>query len=220
MRGGKPPAGYDQPMLALAGLVVAGAVVLVAAGGVLALIEGRRARPWLWAALLIALPGGWLGPRGAAAGPGFGRLAEVLLATCVVLAAMAALTGVRSSVLHTAGGVALGCAAGFAGYLWIGSGAGLAYAAWVLAILVPAPVRRIGVVVAIGATLAFGSGRPLVALVLLGFVVLLCPPVRVAPPAGAAVATLAGAGLVTLYDNGWHITAARPFAHTVGLGLM
>src|SRR5579859_8110290 len=113
------PAGNYQPALSLAGLVVAVAVAGVAAGGVLAALEGRRVRPWLWAALLLALPGGWLGPRGTAAGPGFGRLAEVLLATCVVVAAMAVTTGKRG---YPAGGVALGCAVGLGAYFAVGGG--------------------------------------------------------------------------------------------------
>ncbi|OLE21565.1 MAG: hypothetical protein AUG44_27165 [Actinobacteria bacterium 13_1_20CM_3_71_11] len=100
--------GYYWPTMALAGLVVAGATAGVAAAAVPAAVRGRPVRPWLWAALLLALPGGWLGPWVAGdlgTGPRFGRLAEVLLATCVVLAAMAALSGVRRvAALDRAGG--------------------------------------------------------------------------------------------------------------------
>jgi hypothetical protein len=219
------PAGYYQPVLSLAGLVVTVAVAGVAAGGVLAAVEGRRARPWLWAALLLALPGGWLGPRGAAAGPGFGRLAEVLLATCVVLAAMAAVSGVRSSdpaaVLHRAGGVALGCAAGLAGYLWWGSGHGWGYGAWLLAVLVPPVARRATIVLAIGLTVVLvPPGAPLVALVLLGFVALLCPSPRWPLPVGGALGMLAAAAVVTSYDNNWGRIPTVPFGHTAGLVLL
>src|SRR5262249_35610954 len=60
----------------------------------------------------------------------------------------------------------------------------------------------------------------LIALVLLGLVVLLCGPVRAPLPLGVALATLAAAGVVTAYDNGWRMTPAEPFAHTAGLVLM
>jgi hypothetical protein len=63
---GQRPGGYYQPVLPLAGIVVAVAVAAVAAGGAWAALGRRPVRPWLFAALLLALPGGWLGPRGAA----------------------------------------------------------------------------------------------------------------------------------------------------------
>src|SRR5205807_225597 len=109
-------------------------------------------------------PGGGLGPRtgpvaGAGTRPGFGRLAEVLLATCVVLAAMAALTGVRAVAggLDRAGAMALGCAAGLAGSLWwMGQGRPWAYAGWLGAALaypvLPAIGRRLAVAAALGLT--------------------------------------------------------------------
>jgi hypothetical protein len=244
-----PPAtGYYQPVLSLAGLVVAGAVMAVAAGGVLAALEGRRARPWLWAALLLALPGGWLGPRSTAleAGnqPGFGRLAEVVLATCVVLAAMAALSGVRGATdpavaLHRAGGVALGCGAGLAAFLWLGgerpgygwgpTHAPWAYGAWLAAALgsavLPVTGRRIAIGLAALLTLGVAlvpSGPPVAALltlVLLGTIGLLDPARRSAYPLPVALATLAAAAVVALYDNGWRPVAVESFGHTAALVL-
>lgn len=243
--------GYYQPVLSLAGLVVAGAVAAVAAAAGLAAIEGRQVRPWLWAALLLALPGGWLGPRGSAqepgTDPGFGRLAEVLLATCVVLAAMAVLSGVRRATgpavaLHRAGGVALGCAAGLAAFLWLG-GEGLvvpgygwgptrgpwAYGAWLVAALgapvLPVLARRVVIALALALTVvaAFAPSAPprtaLLTLVLLGIVALPGPGERTGYPVPVALATLAAAAAVTWYDNGWHFATSEPFGHTAGLVL-
>ena len=50
---------YYHPAIALSGLIVTGAVVGLAAAAVPALLRGRPVRPWLWAVLLLALPGGW-----------------------------------------------------------------------------------------------------------------------------------------------------------------
>ncbi len=127
---------YFQPGLYLIGLVF-GAVVLGLGAAALAAARRREpARPWLWAALLIALPGSWLGPAplgtrwstapflgqlSQATAPGFGRLAQVLAGSVAVLAAMAALTptpaapGAPARRLRLAGGVAVGVAAGLAG---------------------------------------------------------------------------------------------------------
>ncbi|OLB78124.1 MAG: hypothetical protein AUI14_14230 [Actinobacteria bacterium 13_2_20CM_2_71_6] len=238
--------GYYTPAIALSGFVVTAAVLAVAAGGVLALLQGRPARPWLWAALLLALPGGWLGPRRAIAdvgtSVGFGRLAEVLLATCVVLAAMAALSGVRREAvaLHRAGAVALGFAAGLAAFLWVvgeghlvpGYGWGRtrgpwAYAAWVLVALawpvLPVLARRIGIGAAVcvtGAVALTTPGRPaavLATLALLGVVALLGPGGRIGYPWGVGVATVAACAVVGSYDNGWRVTGWHGFTHTAGL---
>ena len=228
---------YYHPAIALSGLIVTGAVVGLAAAAVPALLRGRPVRPWLWAVLLLALPGGWLGPRTgpvAVAGtrPGFGRLAEVLLATCVVLAAMAALTGVRAVAggLDRAGAMALGCAAGLAGSLWwMGQGRPWAYAAWLGAALaypvLPALGRRLAVAAALGltATVALAPAGPpwsaLVTLALLGTVPLLAPAGGAWYPLGVAVTTAAAGAVVAAYDNGWRLTGWHAFAHTGGLVL-
>jgi len=97
--------GYYQPAITISGLLVAAALAVV----LLRAVRARPATPWLWAALLIGLPGAWLGPwrlepqtaeaaRAAnAAGdadwfgfgaPHFGRLAQTLLGACVVVVAM------------------------------------------------------------------------------------------------------------------------------------
>lgn len=92
-----PLVGYYQPAIAQVGVVVAGAVAAPAGLALAAARRGAPARAWLWAALLIGLPGAWLGPLDAvtwrATGelPPFGRLAQVSLGTCVVLIAMARL---------------------------------------------------------------------------------------------------------------------------------
>jgi hypothetical protein len=239
--------GYYHPAIALAGLVVAGAAAGLAAGAVPAALRGRPVRPWLWGALLLALPGGWLGPRTAATGPGgwpgFGRLAEVLLATCVVLAAMAALSGVRRGAgLDRAGGVALGCAAGLATFLWVvGEGHAVpgygwgptrgpwAYAGWVLAalawpLLAPAG-RRVVLGAALGGTVivgATGGGPPgtvSVTLALLGAVALLGVGGRSRYPLGVFLATVAGCAVVACYDNGWRAGGWHGFPHTAALVL-
>jgi len=231
------PTGYYQPAIALSGLVVAAAVAGLAGAALPAVLRRRPARPWLWAALLLALPGGWLGPRTAVAGlgtrPGFGRLAEVLLATCVVLAAMAALTGVRAegrpgAGLSRAGGVALGCAAGLAGFLGLVGHGHPAYAGWPLVALaapvLPAPARRIAVAAALALTVtaAPAVGAPWtvpVTLALLGVVALLGGPGRPGYPLVAAPATLAACAAVAWYDNGWRVTGWHDLPHTVGLVL-
>jgi hypothetical protein len=60
-------------------------------------------------------------------------------------------------------------------------------------------------------------GTPLVALVLLGFVALLCPRGR---PVPVALAMVAAAATVTWYDNDWRPTPTVPFGHTAGLVLL
>jgi hypothetical protein len=234
--------GYYQPAIALSGLVVAAAVAGLAGGALAALRQRRPARPWLWAALLLALPGGWLGPRTVLAPPdarpGFGRLAEVLLASCVVLAAMAALTGVRGpgrsgAGLHRAGGVALGCAAGLCGYLWLVGQGGIGYAGWpVVALLypvLPVPVRRLAIGAALILTATAGAGTAgvgtagigtaPVTVALLGLVALVGPAGRAAYPAAAGLATLAASALVASYDNGWQAPGWNNVPRTTGLVL-
>lgn len=60
-------------------------------------------------------------------------------------------------------------------------------------------------------------GTPLVALVLLGFVALLCPRGR---PVPVALAMVAAAATVTWYDNDWHLLPTVPFGHSAGLVLL
>jgi hypothetical protein len=115
-----PGAGYYQPTVARVGLVV---TVSVAAVALAALLRRDRELPtgaWLWAMALLGLPAGWLGPvlspgllRSA---PGFGRLAQVVLATCVAAVALAWLSRRRPPGLAAAGAAALGTAAGLAAF--------------------------------------------------------------------------------------------------------
>ncbi len=143
--GTRPATGYYQPSLYLIGLVFGAVVVALGLTGLGSALTGlgltgrpatRRAgslRPWLWAALLIALPGSWLGPgpltgwTAGGSGPGFGRLAEVLTGTVVVLAAMAWLVPNRDRQSAAPGGLAR------AGATAVGVGAGIAVVLAVLA---------------------------------------------------------------------------------------
>jgi hypothetical protein len=136
--------GYYQPAITISGLLVAAALAVV----LLRAVRARPATPWLWAALLIGLPGAWLGPwrlepqtaeaaRAAnAAGdadwfgfgaPHFGRLAQTLLGACVVVVAMGwlrerlalnATAEPRLRRLGRAATAATGWAAGLSAFLW------------------------------------------------------------------------------------------------------
>lgn len=125
------PDGYYQPVIAVAGATVALAVAGSVAVAIRRAVRRQPALPWLWASLLLALPGGWLGPLSPRiwrfgldgwSAPHFGRLADVLLATVAVWAVAAWLRGATrrdgdtlgaaSVRLGRAGGVAVGCAAG------------------------------------------------------------------------------------------------------------
>ena len=104
-----PPSGggfgyYYQPTLARVGVVVAAVGRGRGGGGRRARhLQRRGGRDWLWAAALLGLPAGWLGPFDSAglriasdtSVPHFGRLAQVLLASCVAAAAIAWLAGQR-----------------------------------------------------------------------------------------------------------------------------
>jgi DNA-directed RNA polymerase specialized sigma24 family protein len=126
---------YHGAAAIASGGAVAGLVAVVAAIVVVQAARRRPARHWLWAGLLLALPGGWLGPvsfdRPLPWLPledyfhvQFGRLAQVLLASCVVLAIMVWLGGTgrptrlvaaaRPARLTVATSVLIGCGAGFA----------------------------------------------------------------------------------------------------------
>jgi hypothetical protein len=104
--------GYYQPTLARVSLVVTAAVAAVAAVAVLR--RGRR--EWLWATALLGVPVGWIGPY-ASVGlvptePRVGRLAQVVLASCAAVAALAWLSRRRAPRLPAAGAGALGTAVG------------------------------------------------------------------------------------------------------------
>src|SRR5262249_31663467 len=115
---------YYQPTIARVGIVVTAAVAVVAA---IALTR-RGASEWLWATALLGLPARWLGPfdssglRAAAADatPHFGRLAQIVLASCIAAVAIAWLARRRSSTvdgLARAAALALGMAVGLGLFL-------------------------------------------------------------------------------------------------------
>ncbi|GIH07839.1 hypothetical protein Rhe02_59060 [Rhizocola hellebori] len=111
--------GYYQPVLTRVGIVVA---VGVLAMMTLAL---RRGRPYLYAALLLAVPAAWFGPIDAVnwqigldyvTAARFGRLAHVVTATCVVIAMLSWLSR-QSGTASRASGLALGGGAGYTLFL-------------------------------------------------------------------------------------------------------
>jgi DNA-binding PadR family transcriptional regulator len=99
---------YYQPTLARVGTVVTATVAVVAAIAIARQVRRRGAGGWLWAAALLGLPAGWMGPfdseglRTAATDttPHFGRLAQVVLASCVAVTTIAWLA--RRGRPHTA----------------------------------------------------------------------------------------------------------------------
>jgi DNA-directed RNA polymerase specialized sigma24 family protein len=245
-------ADYYQPTLWLAGVVAALAVIGVAGAGAVAALRGRPARPYLWAALLLALPGGWLGPmntqRALQFQPGlaFGRLAEVLLASCAVLSAMAWLAsvrqGLRAGLFDRVGGVAVGCAGGVCAFLWLASelmfiqrdwpsGDWPVYLAWLLVAaawpVLGAGSRRIAVSGALLLMVAVSMVPDELSppsgvrsgLMALGIVALVAPGTRrgrVAVPL-TALAMAAAAGLVAVYDNGWQLVGWVAYQQTAAL---
>jgi hypothetical protein len=123
-------ASYYQPTISQVGLVVAGVIAGLSVSALSRRLRGLPSAPWLWAMLLIGLPGVWLGPLdprhppgawfGIGPGPHFGRLAEVLLGSCLVVAGMAWLSRPqpteRQLDLRRAGTVVLGYAVGLAAF--------------------------------------------------------------------------------------------------------
>jgi DNA-directed RNA polymerase specialized sigma24 family protein len=244
---------YYQPSLWLAGAVAAVAVLGVAGAGAVAAVRGRPARPYLWAALLLALPGGWLGPmntqRALQFQPGlaFGRLAEVVLASCLVLAAMTWLAAVRQEVrvglLERAGALAVGCAGGVSAFLGLASELAFVhdrdwpvhdwqvYLGWVLVAaawpyLRPA-ARRVAVATALLLMLTVTMSPYPVApppgvrsgLAALGAVALIAPGrYRARLAVPVTVLLMAGAaGLIAVYDNGWELTGWVAYQQTAAL---
>ncbi|HEX6498202.1 MAG TPA: hypothetical protein VF054_04125 [Micromonosporaceae bacterium] len=206
--------GYYQSVVVAAGTTVALAVAGTGAVAVVRAARRQPARPWLWASLLLALPGGWLGPEPARVwrfglagwcAPHFGRLSEVLLATAAVLVLVPWLRGTSTvdvesarTRLGRAGGVAVGCAGG----LSLALGATMA---------VPALA---------GVT---GAGEPphglLVTLALLGVVGTAAPPApgRRAATVVAALGAVPATAAVLVYGSGWTIYGWHDFADNAEL---
>lgn len=243
---------YYQPALWLSGIVAAHAVIGIGGAGAVAGARGRPVRPYLWAALLLALPGGWLGPmntqRALQFQPGlaFGRLAEVVLASCLVLAAMTWLAAVRqrlrTGLLERAGGLAIGCAGGVSVFLGLASRLLFVDRDWPLA---DWPVYLGWVAVAAAWPFLGVAGRRIVtAAAMLLMVAVWLLPDEVGPPPGVCsglaalgvVALIAPgrypgrlavplttlgmsgvAGLIAVYDNAWQLTGWVAYQQTAAL---
>jgi hypothetical protein len=216
-----PPPGavadyYYQPTIARVGTVVTATVLVLAAIAVVRQVRGRRANEWLWATALLGLPAGWLGPfdagglRVAASAdvPHFGRLAQVVLASCVAGVTLAALARQpsarrRHAPLWTFSAVALGSTTGLAIFLIIGRAGWSGFAEHAaVPVHVPAAIAVLGL-----------AG---IAAVLAG-----PPPTGTVPwitPFGlATVGALVLAGIVTAYDNGWTLRGWADLGHAASL---
>jgi hypothetical protein len=208
---------YYQPTIARVGTVVTATVAILAAVAVVRQVRRKGSAAWLWAAALLGLPAGWLGPfevggvgAGSTAVPHFGRLAQVVLATCVAAGTLAWLARKSSpglAALRTTGATALGAAAGVGAFIALGMAGGYG-STGTASNAVPWLVTV-----------------PIVALVVAGVVALVVArpahPVRgrrVLAVAGlAAAATFAVAWLVGVYDNGWAVRGWVDFARTASL---
>ncbi len=222
MAGAVPGGGfgyYYQPTIARVGTVVAATVAVLAVISVGRLVRHLDADQWLWATVLLGLPAGWLGPFdtasvriGSESGvPHFGRLAQVLLASCLASVAIVWLAHRRSpgypaphapdlGTLSTAGSVAVGSALGLAAFVVLG-GFGLVG-------FVGEPLRD-GLPPYVGATLA-----------VLLLVALCARPWRSNGWLGLACGlggSLVSVWLVASYDNGWTTAAWADFARTTDL---
>jgi hypothetical protein len=171
---------YYGIALVLAGAVVAIALAVLAATGLLVARRRRSSRHWWWALLLLALPGTWLVSvdldRGwyavaPMATPALGRLGQFVLAASAVVAAMvwmarkAARARPAGSARGLAGAAAVACGVGLSGVVWLTMPtAGLAVlpGAWLVAAAGWAflPVRPAQGLVA--GALAVTAGLPLV----------------------------------------------------------
>ncbi len=235
-----PPSGggfgyYYQPTIARVGTVVAATVAVLAVIAVDRLLRGRSAQEWLWATALLGLPAGWLGPfdtaalrlAGDSAVPHFGRLAQVLLASCVATVAIvwlaqrrtpgsppARVPGPRSLAL--AGAVTLGVSIGLTAFVLLGRLGALGFAG--AAALPRYVLPRDGLP---------GDGLPghvtaTLAILLLAALCAMLPgrwagrASLVALACGTGGSFLAG-WLVAAYDNGWTLGGWTDFAHTTGL---
>jgi hypothetical protein len=208
---------YYQPTIARVGTVVTATVAILAAVAVVRQVRRKGSAAWLWAAALLGLPAGWLGPfevggvgAGSTAVPHFGRLAQVILATCVAAGTLAWLAR-RSSpglpALRATGATALGAAAGLGVFIALGMAGGY------------------GLTGTASNAVPWLAAVPIVALVVAGVVALVIvwpahpvPGRRVLAVAGlAAAAAFAVAWLVGVYDNGWAVRGWADFARTASL---
>jgi len=168
--------------------------------------EGRS---WLWAATLLAVLAGWLGPAtDGGGGPRFGRLAEVLLASCVAAVALSGLAGTgrarradRSPApdpLGGAGSLVLGCAIGLGTFLGVGAGGGFGFVGRGRAD--DYPLATVGLVALAGLFAVLGARRFHIRGAAMG-------------AGGAGVAAWA----VAAYDNDWTVRGWVDFGRTADL---
>lgn len=198
---------YYEPTIAHVGAVVGLTIAAVVAVAIHRVLHGRTAHEWLWAAVLLGVPGGWLGPLNVATWgppdtvvPHFGRLAQVLLTTCVAFATMRWLAQRRAAgadparvpdnrLLAQAGAMSVGCAAGLAALVSLAA-AGLAGFAPGLTARLPVHVTATLTVLVVAGLAAWA-------------------PVRGPHPwqtlLAAAGATLAAGWVVAAYANDWTV---------------
>jgi hypothetical protein len=234
---------YYQPTISRVGTVVAGTVGAVALIAVVQSLRPRSNRTrssrtavdWFWATLVLALPGGWLGPfdtstwrlaTAEAQVPRFGRLAQILFATVVVLAAMAWLGRRRPDLARPARPVRVdavgeaarpGTAVGAGGIRhWhppVRAGAGLTVVAATALGSTGAFIVYIGLTSLLGgAGAGWRQSITVPMLSTLGVLVVLATvtavdlrrPGSVRLALGAAALALVGALAAACYDNNWH----------------
>jgi hypothetical protein len=198
------PNQYYQPTIARVGLVVTATVAILAVVALVRRLRGQRSAAWLWAAALLGLPAGWLGPfeSGGDAVPHFGRLAQVVLATCLAAATVAwlarrAFAGPRA--LSIAGAAALGASGGLGAFdtvLWASAGTDGASVGWTVLV----PIAAVALAGAIAVSVGGNPGRRGVAVALAG-----------------TAATLAASAVVAVYDNGWAVTGWDDVGRTASL---
>jgi hypothetical protein len=195
---------YYQPTIARVGIVVTAAVAVVAAVAVTRQVRRQGAVEWLWATALLGLPAGWLGPfdtgglRAAAADPvpHFGRLAQLVLASCIAGITIAWLARRRTSTdaaqstvdsLARAGALALGTAVG------------------------------LGLFLAVGLTSTSTPAHVAGAVAVLAAVGLASRPRSLPTVLGATAVAIGLAWLVAVYDNGWTVHGWTAPARTASL---
>ncbi|WP_155371126.1 hypothetical protein [Catellatospora vulcania] len=214
-----PLTGYYQPAFAQLGMVVAAAVGALAVLALSAVRRGAPPRPWLWATLLIGLPGAWLGPLDTDTWrttdlPPFGRLAQVLLGTTLVLLTMARLHHPRSRRSCVSGGYDTHSSDGSATVHARSSGS------WAAAGLAGFGVGLAGFVVGIGAVTAHGLSTVAVcgvAAALLGSAQAPGKARSLRFGALVAVGTPAAAYAVGVYSNDWTLGGWTELTRTAGL---
>ncbi|GIJ55091.1 hypothetical protein [Virgisporangium aurantiacum] len=212
------PAGYYGATIARVGAVVVGAVAALAVIAAFHLFHGRPAHDRLWAAALLGLPAGWLGPFTGTAvasphAPHFGRFAQVLLATCVTVAVMHRLARHPHPQRPQGTITAPGASLARAGWHAIGTAAGLA--SWIA-------LSYLGIT---GPSPSAGTGPPPYVLATMAVLIVVGLAAGVTgSPAGAwrpLLTAFTGTGaatwLVAVYVNDWTVGSWHDFGHTAAV---